>query len=211
MTPLPKKGLYAITKTANQSLQQICDAVLAAINGGAVIIQYRNKHPFRDTFPVDPQKIARHLLEICRSNNVPLIINDDVNLAATVGADGVHLGKDDPYIEAASNKLGNDAIIGISCYNDLERAKQAQQQGASYVAFGRFFPSRTKPHAPTADIETLTLAKQQLKIPIVAIGGILPENGSQLIAAGADFLAVIDGVFADDPEQSAKNYSRLFQ
>lgn len=211
MTPLPKKGLYAITKTANKSLQQIVEAVSAAIKGGAVIIQYREKHPSRDRYPVDTEEIATNLLKVCRSNNVPLIINDDVDLASRVSADGVHLGKDDQNIEAAFKKLGPNAIIGISCYNDLERAKQVEQQGAGYVAFGRFFASRTKPYAPTADIEILTLAKQQLKIPIVAIGGILPENGSQLLAAGADFLAVVDGVFADEPEKSAKKYSCLFQ
>ncbi len=211
MTPLPKKGLYAITKTANKSLQQIADAVLAAIKGGAVIIQYRNKHPFRDAHPLDSRKMATYLLDICRNNNVPLIINDDIKLAASIGADGVHLGKNDGQISEARKYLGPESIIGISCYNDLQRAAAAQEQGASYVAFGRFFTSRTKPYAPTADIETLVKAKQQLNIPTVAIGGILPENGSQLVAAGADFLAVIDGVFADDPEQSAKNYARLFQ
>ncbi len=211
MTPLPKKGLYAITKTANKSLQQITDGVLAAIKGGAVMIQYRNKHPFRDTQPIDSRKIATTLLDICREHNVPLIINDDIDMAANVGADGVHLGKNDGPLSDARKFLGPESIIGISCYNDLPRAVTAQQQGASYVAFGRFFASRTKPYAPTADIETLEKAKQQLNIPIVAIGGILPENGSQLVAAGADFLAVVDGVFADDPEQAAKNYCRLFQ
>jgi thiamine-phosphate pyrophosphorylase len=211
MTPLPKKGLYAITKTANKSLQQISDAVFAAIKGGASIIQYRNKHPFRDTHPIDTREIATALLKICRNNNVPLIINDDIELAANIDADGVHLGKDDGQISEARKHLGSESIIGISCYNDLPRAVTAQQQGASYVAFGRFFTSRTKPHAPTAAIETLITAKQHLDIPIVAIGGILPENGSQLVAAGADFLAVVDGVFAENPEQAAKNYCRLFQ
>jgi len=205
MTGFPKQGLYAITQPEHKSLMQVTEEVTAAIKGGAAVIQYRDKQP------IDGEKLAIKLLEICRNNNVPLIINDDINLAAKIGADGVHLGRDDKQLSDARKKLTENAIIGVSCYNDVQRAFIAQDQGATYVAFGRFFPSSSKPSAPLAKIDTLRLAKQQLRIPIVAIGGILPDNAAQLIAAGANFLAVIDGVFARDPEQSAQNYRRLFE
>ena len=205
MTSFPKQGLYAITQPEHKSLIQVTEEVTAAIKGGAAVIQYRDKQP------VDGKKLAIKLLEICRNNNVPLIINDDIDLAASIGADGVHLGQDDGQLSDARKKLAQNAIIGVSCYNDLQRALTVQSQGATYVAFGRFFPSPSKPLAPLAKIDTLCLAKQQIRIPIVAIGGILPKNGAQLIAVGADFLAAIDGVFALDPEQSARNYQRLFE
>lgn len=205
MTVFPKKGLYAITQPENKSLLQVTEEVTAAIKGGAVVIQYRDKHR------VDDEKLAIKLLKICRSYDVPLIINDDVDLAARIGADGVHLGRDDGQLSDALQNLTQNAIIGVSCYNDMQRAITAQNNGATYVAFGRFFPSASKPLAPLAHINTLRLAKQQLHIPIVAIGGISPKNSAPLIAAGADFLAAIDGVFADNPEQSAHNYQKLFE
>ncbi len=132
------------------------------------------------------------------------------DLAARAGADGVHIGKEDGAIAQARKRLGNDAIIGVSCYDFVERAIEAQAQGATYVAFGRFFPSSSKPLAAPAKIETLQQAKLLLNIPIVAIGGILPENGAQLLAAGADLLAVIGGLFDSQPEQSARAYQALF-
>lgn len=205
MTIFPKKGLYAITQPEHKSLSQVLEEVTAAIKGGAVVIQYRNKHR------VDDKNLAIKLLDICRNNNVPLIINDDIDLAASIGADGVHLGQDDQQLSDAQKKLAQNAIIGVSCYNDVQRALTAQKSGATYVAFGRFFPSTSKPNAPLAQINTLRLAKQQLQIPIVAIGGITPANSPPLINAGADFLAAIDSVFAENPEQSAENYRELFE
>jgi thiamine-phosphate pyrophosphorylase len=200
----PASGLYAITQTANKSPDAIVIDVTAAIKGGAVIVQYRDKNP------VDAPYLARELVKICHRHNVPLLINDDIELAALVGADGVHLGKEDGAIGQARKLLGNDAIIGVSCYNFVEQAIAAQAQGATYAAFGRFFPSSSKPLAAPAQIETLRQAKLALTIPIVAIGGILPENGGQLLAAGADLLAVIGGLFDRQPEQSARAYQALF-
>ena len=185
----PARGLYAITQTDNKSGNTIIVEVEAAIRGGAVIVQYRDKNP------ADALFLARELVKICHRHKVPLIINDDVELAARAGADGVHIGKEDGAIAQARKRLGNDAIIGVSCYDFVERAIEAQAQGATYVAFGRFFPSSSKPLAAPAKIETLQQAKLLLTIPIVAIGGILPENGAQLLAAGADLLAVIGGLF----------------
>jgi len=200
----PSRGLYAITQTDNKSADTIISEVAAAIRGGAVIVQYRDKNP------VDALSLAKELARICHQHHVPLIINDDIVLAEQSGADGVHLGRHDGHIKEARTVLGADAIIGVSCYNFIELALEAQQLGASYAAFGRFFPSSSKPLAALAAIETLQKAKLDLRIPVVAIGGILPENGAQLLAAGADMLAVIGGLFDGEPEQSAKAYGALF-
>ena len=201
----PKRGLYAITQTDNKSGDTIINDVISAIKGGAVIVQYRDKNPLDAVF------LASELVKICHQHQVPLIINDDVELAAKVGADGIHIGKEDSAIAQARRRLGADAIIGVSCYNFVEQALDAQNQGATYVAFGRFFPSTSKPLAAPAHIETLRQAKLLLTLPIVAIGGILPENGAPLLAAGADFLAVIGGLFESQPEQSARAYKALFE
>ncbi|NOT11570.1 MAG: thiamine phosphate synthase [Methylococcaceae bacterium] len=202
---LPARGLYAITQTDNKSPETIINDVAAAIRGGAVLIQYRDKNPRDAVF------LARELVKICHQHHVPLLINDHIELAAAVGADGVHLGRDDGDIAEARKYLGPDAIIGVSCYDFVEKAVAAQAHGASYAAFGRFFPSTSKPLAAPATLATLQKAKQALTIPIVAIGGILPENGGALVAAGADLLAVIGGVFDDQPEQSARAYQSLFK
>jgi thiamine-phosphate pyrophosphorylase len=149
---------------------------------------------------------------MCRPLGVPLIINDDVELAAQVMAKGVHLGKGDADIASARAKLGPNAIIGVSCYNDLDCAIDAEQAGADYVAFGSFFPSRTKPNAVKAEMELLRQAKQQLTIPVVAIGGINADNGAQLVEAGADMLAVITELFGQaDVLGAAEKISNLFE
>lgn len=209
MKPFPARGLYAITQPQNnpnklKSIDALFEAVAAAIRGGASVIQYRDKNP------VDAPYVARELVKICHQSEVPLIINDDIELAIISKADGVHLGKDDGEIIEARKHLGTTAIIGVSCYNSIERALTAQALGATYVAFGRFFPSSSKPLAAPADIDTLRQAKAVLHLPIVAIGGILPENGGQLLAAGTDLLAVIGGVFDYEPEQSTLAYQHLF-
>jgi thiamine-phosphate pyrophosphorylase len=200
----PASGLYAITQTENKSGDTVINEVAAAIKGGAAVVQYRDKNP------LDAPFLARELVKVCHRSNVPLLINDDIELAALVGADGVHLGREDGAVVQARKLLGNTAIIGVSCYNLVEQALAAQTQGATYVAFGRFYPSSSKPLAAPADIETLRLAKRVLTIPIIAIGGIMPENGAQLLTAGADLLAVIGGIFDHQPEQSARAYQFLF-
>lgn len=201
----PNTGLYAITQTDHKSVDTIIGEVAAAIRGGAAVVQYRDKNP------IDAMVLARELVKLCHRHNVPLVINDDIELAVQTGADGVHLGKEDSHIAEARKRLGANAIIGVSCYNSVERAAEAEREGATYVAFGRFFPSSSKPLAAPAQIETLEQAKRALHIPIVAIGGILPGNGAQLLAAGADVLAVIGGIFDHQPEQSAHAYLPLFK
>ncbi|MGR9035734.1 MAG: thiamine phosphate synthase [Gammaproteobacteria bacterium] len=200
----PSRGLYAITQTEHKSPDTVIAEVAAALRGGVAVVQYRDKNP------VDALYLARELIRICHRHQVPLLVNDDIELARLAGADGVHLGGEDVDIAQARKILGPKAIIGSSCYNSVERALAAQSQGADYAAFGRFFPSSSKPLASPAKLETLRKAKRAISIPLVAIGGILPENGAQLIAAGADLLAVIGGIFDHDPEESARAYQCLF-
>ncbi len=201
----PSQGLYAITYTDQQTDVTVINAVTAAIQGGAMAIQYRNKQ--------NPNNIAlaTQLLTICQAAKIPLIINDNVNLAAQINADGVHLGQTDGNISAAREILGADKIIGVSCYNDVDYAQQASNASADYVAFGRFFTSSSKPLATAASLDSLTQARAKINLPIVAIGGILPENGKQLLQAGATVLAVIAGVFQQENIQTAANkYQKLF-
>jgi len=204
MISFPVTGLYAITQTEHKSCDTIVNEVEAALKGGAVVVQYRDKQP------QDAELLASQLLKLCQQYKVPLLINDDVDLAAKIGADGVHLGRDDGTIKSARQRLGEQAIIGVSCYDSVAYALEAQAQGVNYVAFGRFFPSSSKPLALPASLDTLRLAKQKVSIPIVAIGGILPENGSILLEAGADLLAVIGGLFDNQTEQAARKYQSLF-
>ena len=202
---IPPRGLYAITPGLIAT-GALLDAVEAAIRGGAVWIQYRTA-AFEDR-----KRQAQALCQLCHRYRVPLIVNDDPRLAWDIGADGVHLGQDDPHYEEARTLLGPQAILGVSCYNSLDRAVSAQRIGANYVAFGRFFPSKTKPEAKQAPLALLHEARRQLSIPIVAIGGITPENGGALIEAGADLLAVIEGVFGQpDLEAAARRYTELFR
>jgi thiamine-phosphate pyrophosphorylase len=204
---LPQRGLYAITGSFLSPNSLIQD-VEQVIQGGAVMIQYRDKAGL----PAVQLEIARQLLTICNSHAIPLIINDNIELAKLVGAQGVHIGKDDGNLAAAKAHLTPNSIIGVTCYNDLSNALKAEKQGASYVAFGRFYPSKSKPNAPIAELEILTRAKKAASIPITAIGGISAENGSELIERGADLLAVIDTVFAaSSPQLAAQKMARLFK
>ena len=202
------RGLYAIADTGVLASDQLFPAVQQAIAGGAKVIQ------FRDKGGCNAKRIqqAQALAELCRKQNVLFIVNDDVALANTVAADGVHLGREDPDLSSARELLGPDTLIGVSCYNEIGRAHEASRNGADYVAFGSFYPSSIKPAAVRASSTLLHQAKQELDLPVVAIGGITPENGAELVAAGADALAVITGVFtADDISQAAKQYATLFE
>lgn len=201
----PARGLYAITPDERDTARLLA-RVRAVVDAGACWLQYRNK-------TADDRlrrEQASALLPLCRAAGVPLIVNDDWRLAAAIGADGAHLGADDGELGEARAALGSDALLGASCYDSLERARDAVTRGANYVAFGAFFPSPTKPHARRA-CPTLLQASAALGMPRVAIGGITPDNGRALVAAGADLLAVISGVFnAPDPAAAARAYRRCF-
>jgi thiamine-phosphate pyrophosphorylase len=202
--PLPTRGLYAITGGAGTDPEE---RLAAAIAGGARCVQYRVKSLASE----ERRRQASALIRICHRHAVPFIVNDDPELARQVGADGVHLGRFDPPYALARRLLGPGSVIGVSCYDDVDRACQAAAAGADYVAFGSFFPSATKPDAARAGLSLLRQARPLLALPIVAIGGITPENGAALIGAGADLLAVIGGVFGGpDPEGAARRYARLW-
>lgn len=202
----PFAGLYAITDSGLKG-DGIERQVELAIRGGARVIQYRDKSG-NARLRLDE---AKSILAVCRAHRVPLLINDDVELAAATRADGVHIGREDVVLASARERLGPDAIVGVSCYNRFELAESAVAAGADYVAFGRFFASGSKPDAPQADSALLQRARRELACPVVAIGGITPDNGRQLIQAGADMLAVIRGVFAaNNITQAAKSLQNLF-
>ena len=203
-------GLYAITPCSPHkplSISQLTALVENAIQGGARIVQYREKY----LAPAQRRQQARVLKTLCDHQKVYFLINDDVALAAEVQADGVHLGRDDTSLTQARQVLGKNAIIGVSCYNQLQRARDAQQQGADYAAFGRFFPSESKPEAQQAQLGLLQQARSELSIPLACIGGINADNAKLLISAGADMVAVINSVFAaPDVADAARQISKLF-
>lgn len=199
------QGLYAITDPGLIQAEKLIASIEQAILGGAQVVQYRNKLASRS----QQYQEARQLSHLCQRHKVCFIINDDPQLARAVNADGVHVGKEDGKIADARKQLGNQAIIGVSCYNQLENAQKAIAQGADYVAFGRFFPSKTKPDAVQADLQLLEQASQQLTVPIVAIGGVKQDNAQQLIKCGAHAIAVINDLFHDS--QEIYNTARIYQ
>lgn len=200
------RGLYALTDTDLLPDDRIAAAVDQALAGGAAMIQYRDKRPERQL----RERIASDLKELCHDYGRPLIINDDPQLARDVGADGVHLGLEDHDPHEARAMLGDEAIIGATCHASLERAREVAGNPADYVAFGRFYPSRTKAGPVLADPSLLSEC-HRLGIPCVAIGGITLDNAAPLISAGADLVAVIHGLFsAPDIEARARALSQLF-
>lgn len=202
-----RRGPYAITSAELTPGLRLFEAVTAAVTGGVTLVQYRDKGADRARQRAEVQR----LVEICHSAGVPLIVNDDIRLARETAAAGVHLGRDDGGTGAAREMLGPDAIIGVSCYDSLELAVEAERSGADYVAFGSFFPSPTKPDAVRPSPGLLTDAKVRLSLPVVAIGGITVENGRSLVSAGADLLAVITGLFgAGDVRAAAEDFAKLF-
>jgi len=203
--PSSIKGLYAITPDERNTAELLGKTRLV-LQGGARVLQYRNKLAAAELQLVQ----ATALRNLTREFGAILIVNDDALLAQKVAADGVHLGGEDGSIAAARAVLGSDKLIGVSCYNRLDLAHSAVQNGADYVAFGAFFASTVKPNAPVASLALLQQARREIVLPIVAIGGITVENGASLIAAGADALAVISAVFAAaDIKQSAQQFSEL--
>ncbi|HSC93527.1 MAG TPA: thiamine phosphate synthase [Burkholderiales bacterium] len=200
-------GLYAVTPDV-AGVPELVAMAEAALTGGARQLQYRNKSATSELRLAQ----ARALLALCRRMKVPLIVNDHLELALAVGADGLHLGAEDGSLATARERLGSARILGASCYDRLELALEAQRLGADYVAFGSFFSSGVKPGAVRAPLTLLRDAKRRLSVPVVAIGGISLKNARQLIAAGADSIAVISALFgADDSTDAARRFSELFK
>jgi thiamine-phosphate pyrophosphorylase len=202
----PIHGLYAVTPDIPDT-DKLLRSVRLALQGGARVLQYRNKTAAAALKLAQ----AQALRELTREFGTTYIVNDDAQLAAQVDADGVHLGGEDGSVAAARALLGNAKLIGVSCYNRASLAHVAVQQGADYVAFGAFFASGVKPGAVKADVSLLHTLRHQLCVPIVAIGGITHLNGSGLIESGADALAVISALFdAPDIELAAQQFSTFF-
>jgi len=199
-------GLYAITPDLADTAA-LLRMVEAALAGGAQALQYRNK--VADAALRLEQ--ARGLARLCKTYRVPLIVNDHLDLALEVDAEGLHIGAEDGSIAEARSRLGPGKILGVTCYRRIENALEAARMGADHVAFGGFFPSRTKGGTGGAPMSILGEAKRLTGLPIVAIGGITVENAPQLIAAGADSVAVISAVFgAPDVTAAARRFSALF-
>ncbi|HYA46972.1 MAG TPA: thiamine phosphate synthase [Burkholderiales bacterium] len=201
------RGLYAITPDEPDT-DVLVRKVRLALAGGARIVQYRNK---------SAAAALRHdqgaaLLALCRKQGVPLIVNDDLELAEALDADGLHLGRDDVSVEQARLRLGMSKMLGASCYDQLGLALAARRASADYVAFGSAFPSATKPSAVRAPLSLYGEARARLACPIVAIGGITTANARSLIAAGADAIAVLSALFdAPAVEQRARGFADMFE
>ncbi|MBU1396697.1 MAG: thiamine phosphate synthase [Gammaproteobacteria bacterium] len=200
-------GVYALTpETADTG--HLLRQVEAALAGGVAAVQYRDKSG--DVARRHEQ--ASELVALCRRFDVPLIVNDDLRLADLCDADGVHLGRDDSSLREARIILGQDKIVGASCYQSLELALAAQAAGADYVAFGSFFASPTKPAAGRAGLDLLRDAAPLIHLPLVAIGGITLENAGLLLDAGADSLAVLSALFdAPDIRAATHDLNQLFE
>jgi thiamine-phosphate pyrophosphorylase len=205
---LPARGLYAITSDHEQYSPALLTIADAALRAGAALIQYRRKN----LPPSSAQREAAALTSLCEQYGALLIVNDNIELALAAGAHGLHLGREDGDIQNLPEAVRARLLIGISCYNSLALAEIAAEGGADYLAFGSVFISGTKPAAVHCPLSVLSEAKARFGLPVVAIGGITPDNGPAVIQAGADFIAAIGGVFEQsDVYASALRYAQLFQ
>lgn len=200
------KGLYLVTPNWTDT-----DRMLAitqeALHAGVAIVQYRNK----DADKSMQREQGAALLALCRRYGRPMVVNDHISLCVTLDADGVHLGGTDDAVAMARVALGPDKIIGASCYGQLQLARDAERDGASYVAFGGFYPSLVKKYTFVTDPSLVSEAKAELKVPMVVIGGMTPANAAPLVARGADMVAAITSVYqAADPRAAAGQFDALF-
>jgi len=201
------KGLYAVTPD-EKDLFVLISKVESCIKGGARLIQYRSKTLSK----TEQNKQAREIKMVCDNYKVPLIINDDIELCHILDADGVHLGENDDSLKKARLILGPSKIIGVSCYNSIDRVKKAVDKGATYIALGACFPTIIKPNAPTVSLELIALVLKNFKIPVVAIGGVNLENIDLLINEGISCIAVINSLFkVKDIEGTARQFSSLIE
>jgi thiamine-phosphate pyrophosphorylase len=200
------KGLYIVTPDWDDT-KKLVEITEQALRGGAEIVQYRHKTADQGL----RKEQARELMSLCYRYRKPFIINDHVELAMEVGADGIHVGGTDAAIAEVRKQVGPTKIIGASCYGDLELAKAAHAAGASYVAFGGFYPSRVKKYPVTTSVDIIGQSKAIVPLPVVVIGGMTPENSVPLIAAGTDMVAAISSVYMQaDPEAAARKFADLF-
>ncbi|WP_296824841.1 thiamine phosphate synthase [Sulfurovum sp.] len=194
------KGLYVISDEHLTPDEYIVHYIEDALNAGASIIQYRNK----TKSDMEVEEVCKVLQELCSQHNVPFIIDDRPHLAGKIGADGLHIGKDDMPLSEA-RKIFPKGIIGVSCYGSIRKAKEAQVEGADYVAFGSFFASPTKPHSGIVSMNVLHKAKETLNIPICAIGGISQTNIGEIADTNTDMIAVVSAAFEGNTQQNVSN------
>ena len=200
------RGLYLVTPNWDDT-DRLLAVTEQAMQGGVAILQYRHK----DAGAALRVEQATALLALCRRYRVPLVINDYTELCLQLGADGVHVGGTDAGVAQTRAALGPDKIVGASCYGDMQRAIDAQAAGASYVAFGGFYPSRVKQYAVTTQPAILEQAAQALTLPRVVIGGMTAQNAQPLVARGARLVAAISSVYlADDPAAAVAGFNALF-
>lgn len=200
------KGLYIVTPDWDDTAK-LLQATEAALRGGATLVQYRHK----TAGEAQRREQAQQLLALCRRYQVPLVINDFTELCIELDADGVHVGGTDAPIAQVRAAVGPNKIVGASCYGDLQLARDAVQAGASYVAFGGFYPSRVKKYAVTTPPSIIAQAKAEFAVPVVVIGGMTQENAAPLVAQGADMVAAISSVYASgNPEAAAREFMQLF-
>jgi thiamine-phosphate pyrophosphorylase len=202
-------GLYLVTPNWDDTarLLEVSERALKAADGGIGLLQYRHKEAGPDL----RVEQATALLALCRRHGVPLIINDHVALCQRLDADGVHVGGTDAALAQVRAELGPDKIVGASCYGDMQLALDAQAAGASYVAFGGFYPSRVKQYAVTTRPEILDQARAAVRVPYVVIGGMTPENAAPLVARGAPMVAAISSVYqSDDTAAAVRRFLDLF-
>lgn len=201
------KGLYLVTPDWDDT-DRLLEVTEAALQGGAALLQYR--HKTADASLRETQ--ARALLALCRRFGRQFIVNDHVELCLTIGADGVHVGGTDASVAVVRAQVGPELIVGASCYGDLALARAAHAAGASYVAYGGFYPSRVKKYPVTTETDILAVSRAQISLPVVVIGGMTPENSAGLVAAGADMVAAISSVYlAENPKQAAASFAALFE
>jgi thiamine-phosphate pyrophosphorylase len=200
------RGLYLVTPDWDDT-EHLLAVTAQALMAGAALVQYRHKTASADL----RREQAAALLTLCRRHGRPLIVNDHVALCLELDADGVHVGGLDVYVADVRAALGPNKIVGASCYGDLRLAHVAQAAGASYVAFGGFYPSLVKQYAVTTPADIVTRAKAELAVPVVVIGGMTVENAQPLVDRGADMVAAISSVYrADDPYAAAQAFVSLF-
>tara|TARA_B100000768_G_C11283229_1_gene380013 strand:+ start:1254 stop:1898 length:645 start_codon:yes stop_codon:yes gene_type:complete len=201
------KGLYAITPD-ERNLSILKSKVESSIKGGAKLVQYRSKILSKN----DQKQQAEEIKKICNYYKIPLIINDDIELCSILDADGVHLGENDGNLEKARLILGPAKIVGVSCYNLIDRVQISQDMGATYIALGACFHSATKPNAPIASVDLIASVLKDFQVPLVAIGGITLENIDLIINEGVECCAVINSLFKSrDIEGTAKLFSSLLE
>lgn len=208
MKPLLERGLYVITDCQRLGFKEVLARTEAILQAGVAAIQYRDKDASTNT------RISRagELHNLCKKYHTPLIINDDIEACLASGAEGLHIGSEDTDCRQARDRLMSATILGVSCYNSLDRARTAHSEGADYLAFGAFFPTDSKEQTVPATTELLRNAKATLDLPVAAIGGITPENCLPLLEAGADLLAIIGAAYqADDPGAVVRRFNKLFE